>query len=129
MQPLRRAGGRLQSFQLGDVAEAGEDDGLGQRLEAKLGATGRDRGDDAADVVADEAEPGRAGLLLHGATQGRLGGVRHRIRLVEDDQLVRRTRLPTDGLVKDHFSETGNFTHQAPPHGLDNETLTEPRAQ
>lgn len=48
-----------------------------------------------ADVVTDEAEAGGAGLLLHGPPESSLSCTRHGVCLVQDDDLKRRTRLPT----------------------------------
>ena len=58
-----------------------------QGLEAELGAPGRQRIDDAGDVVADEDEPGDLGGRLDDAAEGglRVGG--DGISLVEDDDL------------------------------------------
>lgn len=50
-----------------------------------------------ADVVADEAEARGARLFLHGTPEGGLGCVGHGVGLVQDDDLKRRARLPTDG--------------------------------
>lgn len=47
-----------------------------------------------ADVVADEAEAGGSGLFLHGPSESSLSWRRHGVGLVQDDDLVRRTRLP-----------------------------------
>ena len=63
---------------------------LTKLLEAELGTTGSDGSDDPAHIVADEAEPHRPRLLLHGPPQRGLGVGGHGIRLVEDDELVRR---------------------------------------
>lgn len=46
-----------------------------------------------ADVVADEAEAGGSGLLLHGPPESCLSWRRHGVGLVQDDDLVRRTQL------------------------------------
>ena len=43
--------------------------------------------DDSGDVVTKETESGCPAFLLHGSPERRLGAVRHRISLVEDDQL------------------------------------------
>lgn len=42
------------------------------------------------DVVADEAEPRDAAVLLHDTTQSTLRVLRHAVCFVEDDDLVRR---------------------------------------
>lgn len=48
-----------------------------------------------ADVVTDEAEAGGAGLLLHGPPESSLSWCRHGVGLIQDDDLKRRTWLPT----------------------------------
>ena len=50
-----------------------------------------DRFNDSGDIVADETELGAPSRLLHGPPQRRLGVLRHRVRLVQDDDLVGRT--------------------------------------
>ena len=46
-----------------------------------------------ADVVADQAEARRLGVVLHDATKRRLRVVRHRVGFVKHNELVRRTRI------------------------------------
>lgn len=45
------------------------------------------------DIITDETEPGDARVRLHCASQSRLSILCHRVCLVEDDNLVRRTRI------------------------------------
>lgn len=68
---------------------------LTQWLEAEFRTPGRQRFDNAADVVADQTEARRLGLAFHGAAQGGLGRTRHRVGLVQNDDLERRTRSTT----------------------------------
>ena len=58
--------------------------------EAEFRAPRRERLNDARDIVAHEAEAGDARVRLHDAPQRRLGVLRHRVRLVQYDELVRR---------------------------------------
>lgn len=55
------------------------------RSEAEFGAAARDGVDDAADVVADDAEAGGAAVLLDGAAEGGLGVRGQAIRFIQDD--------------------------------------------
>ncbi len=104
-------------------------DGIGQRLEAELGASGGQRLDDPvetawvsrsssrgswdcvmrshwpADVVADEAEACGARLFLHGASESRLSRAGHRVGLVQDDDLKRWTGLPAAFRVETHLQK------------------------
>lgn len=51
-------------FGLDDMVESALDFRFGQRSEAKLGASGLDGGNDAVDIVADNAESGIGRVLL-----------------------------------------------------------------
>lgn len=53
-----------------------------------------------ADVVADEAEAGGPGLLFHRSPKGRLSWSRHGVCLVQDNDLVGRTRLTAANTTK-----------------------------
>ena len=59
-------------------------------LESELCTPGGQRFNDPADIVADNAEPGDLGVLLHGPSQRVLRILCHRICLVQNDDLVRR---------------------------------------
>ncbi len=59
----------------------------GDGLEPVLDATGADRLNYLADVVADYAEPSALAVVLDDPAQGGLRVVGHRVRLVEHDQL------------------------------------------
>lgn len=115
--------GVLEVLLLTDVQQALFLDLVCQRFEAKLGTSGCQRlnnptghtdmqlGQDQshsvfvcrwlfyvswpADVVTDEAEAGGAGLLLHGPPESSLSWCRHGVGLIQDDDLKRRTWLPT----------------------------------
>jgi hypothetical protein len=60
---------------------------LGERAEAEARAAALDRGRDLPDVVAHDAEAHVARVLLDHAPQRGLRGLRHRVRLVEHDEL------------------------------------------
>ena len=78
-----------------DAAVLGGDDAVDAALdlraiegrEPEARAATLDGRDDFVDVVADNAEAHVACVLLHDAAQCRLGGLCHRIGLVEDDEL------------------------------------------
>ena len=55
-----------------------------------LGLPWLEGGNDLAEIVADETEANVLCELLHDATQSVLRIIRHRVRLVQDDQLIRR---------------------------------------
>lgn len=70
--------------------------------------------DDAGDVVAAEAEAGDLGVELHGAPQSALGVLGHGVRLVEDDELVGRARVPRHGRAH-RLWEGRRFAVKQPP--------------
>ncbi|EEQ41586.1 hypothetical protein CLUG_05715 [Clavispora lusitaniae ATCC 42720] len=80
-------------FSLHDIAQAQQGVFAVQQAEAELGAPQRQRVDDARDVVANQAETRHARVVFHGAPQRRLRIVGHGVGLVQDDDLVRRTRV------------------------------------
>lgn len=76
----------------------------------EFGASRRQRGYDAADVIADEAESRCFRLFLYSTPECSLGRMRHRVGLVEYDDFERWTRLAVraDGAGR-QLSETFDF--------------------
>mmetsp|Transcript_10662 Transcript_10662/g.33593 ORF Transcript_10662/g.33593 Transcript_10662/m.33593 type:complete len:202 (-) Transcript_10662:247-852(-) len=84
----------LHALRLGDLGRARRRLRGRERCEAEARAARLERGDDLVAIVADQAEARVARELLHHATQRHLRRVRHRVRLVEHDEL---------GQVREHL--------------------------
>ena len=76
-----------------DVLNSGPRTLIIQRLEPELGAPGGQWLNNPAHVVADDAEAGDPGVLLHRPPQRVLRVLGHRIRLIKNDDFVRRARV------------------------------------
>lgn len=83
----------MQRLLLADLRQALKDLFPTQRFEAELGAARRDGLDNARHIVADQTEARCLALLLHRPSEGGLSRMRHRIRLVQNDNLKRGTGL------------------------------------
>lgn len=70
-----------------------------QGFEAEFGTSWGKRLDDTGDVVTDETEASRFGLLLHSASKGGLCCIGHGVSLIQNDDLVWRTRPTTGRLI------------------------------
>lgn len=79
--------GDVNAFLSADFFESVEGVFFADLLELEAGGTGLQCGDDLGDVVADHAEAGGTGVLLHDAAKGGLGVSGHSVGLVEDDDL------------------------------------------
>lgn len=93
-------------FGAADELDATAGHGAVERLEAELRASAGERLDDPRDVIADDGKARRLGVRLHRSPKGRLCVRRHRIGLVQDDNLVRRARMPTAWafcVIQNHF--------------------------
>mmetsp|Transcript_9381 Transcript_9381/g.20316 ORF Transcript_9381/g.20316 Transcript_9381/m.20316 type:complete len:276 (+) Transcript_9381:595-1422(+) len=76
---------KLTPFHVGNVFDPLSHAFDRQRCEAELGASTRQRLDDAGDVIADEDEASDAAVGLDDATEGRLGVAGNGVGFVEDD--------------------------------------------
>lgn len=71
---------------VGHLHQLGVDGLILERTKAEPSATGLQGRNDLGDVVADEAEPGRLGVLLDDPPQSELSSIGHAVTLVENNQ-------------------------------------------
>lgn len=74
-------------------------------LESEFGTTRGEGIDDPTDVVADEAEPGVAGIGFDDSAKGCLGIICERVGFIQNDQLKRRTRVPGNFFISSDLGE------------------------
>ena len=84
--------GVLDALLLTHLQHLGQDLRVGQFAVPQHGAARLDGLDDLLRRVAGQGEAGGVAVQLHGPPQGLLGGLRHGVRLVQDDDLVPAAR-------------------------------------